>query len=169
MPTDVQRIQAVFLAAAEIADPANRARFLDGACDGDTGLRSRVEALLRAHDQADSLLDHPVVAPPDPDHGATQALTGTPDPGVAAGQTTGGESGASGDEPLTFLAPPTRSDAIGRIGHYEVLEVLGKGGFGIVFRAFDDMLQRIGYLPGARASRHAGSLHLPRTSSTNRR
>src|SRR5262245_41977453 len=143
MPTDVQRVQAVFLAAAEIADPANRARFLDGACDGDTGLRSRVEALLRAHDQPDSLLDHPAVAPPDPDRGASRALTGTPDPGVAAGQTTGGESGASDDEPLAFLAPPTRSDAIGRIGHYEVLQVLGRGGFGIGFRAFDEMLQRV--------------------------
>jgi len=28
-------------------------------------------------------------------------------------------------------------------GHYEVLQVLGKGGFGIVFRAFDEMLQRV--------------------------
>src|SRR5262245_47017466 len=143
MPTDVQRIQAVFLAAAEIGDAANRARFLDGACDGNIDLRSRVEELLRAHDQADSLLDHPAVAPPDPDHGATQALTGTPDPGLAAGQTTCGESGASDDEPLTFLAAPTRSDSLGRIGHYEVLEVLGQGGFGIVLRAFDDVLHRV--------------------------
>src|SRR5262249_46492522 len=104
MPTDVQRIQAVFLAAAEIADPASRARFLDWACDGTTDLRSRAEALLRAHDQADSLLDHPAVAAHDPDRGATQALSGYAGPGVAAGQTTGGESGASDDEPLTFLA-----------------------------------------------------------------
>src|SRR5262249_36522118 len=79
----------------------------------------------------------------DPDHGATQALTGTPDPGVAAGQATGGNNGASDDEPLTFLAPPTRPDALGRIGHYEVLQVLGRGGFGIVFRAFDEMLQPV--------------------------
>jgi serine/threonine protein kinase len=142
MPTDVQRIQAVFLAAAEIADPANRAKFLDGACAGDTELRSRVEALLRAHDQADSLLDHPAVAPPDPDHGGTQGLTGTPDPGVAAGQATG-DNGASDDEPLACLSPATRHDSLGRLGHYEVLEVLGKGGFGIVFRAFDEMLQRV--------------------------
>src|SRR6185437_4275111 len=28
-------------------------------------------------------------------------------------------------------------------GHYEVLQVLGRGGFGIVFRAFDDVLHRI--------------------------
>src|SRR5262249_48417903 len=119
MPTDVQRIQAVFLAAAEIADPANRARFLDGACDGDTGLRPRARARPRAPAQPATPLDPPAAAPPAREAGAPQALPGPPAPGVAAGQPPGGESGASGDEPLTFLAPPTRSDAIGRIGHYE--------------------------------------------------
>ena len=44
---------------------------------------------------------------------------------------------------LPFLAPSTRPDSLGRLGHYEMLQVLGKGGFGIVFRAFDDMLQRV--------------------------
>ena len=42
-----------------------------------------------------------------------------------------------------FLEPSTRPDSLGRLGHYEVLEVLGRGGFGIVFRAFDDVLQRV--------------------------
>src|SRR5438874_262301 len=115
MPTDVQRIQAVFLPAAEIGDPVERARFLDGACDGDTGLRARVEALLRAHDQPDSLLDHPAVAPHDPDAGDTRTLAH--------------EAGArpDGDEvPVGFLTPATRPDSLGRIGHYEVLQVLGK-------------------------------------------
>ncbi len=132
MPSDPQRIQAVFLAAAEIHDPAERARFLDGACDGDAELRSRVEALLRAHDQPDSLLDHPAGALHDPDTGETR--------------TVGHEAGApaDGDEaPLPFLEPSTRPDSLGRIGHYEVLQILGRGGFGIVFRAFDEVLQRV--------------------------
>jgi serine/threonine protein kinase len=143
MPINVQRIQAVFLAAVEISDPADRARFLDGACGGDAELRSRVEALLRAHDQPDSLLDHPAVAPHDPDSAATQALTGTPEPGVAVTRTTDGGPADSDEEPLTFLSPPGSPDALGRLGHYEVLQVLGRGGFGIVFRAFDEMLQRV--------------------------
>jgi serine/threonine protein kinase len=131
MPTDVQRIQAVFLAAAEISDPADRAKFLDGACDGDTGLRSRVEALLRAHDQPDSLLDHSAVAPHEPDFGTTRTV------GYEGG------AGTADEVPLGFLELPTRPDGLGRIGHFEVLQVLGQGGFGIVFRAFDDMLHRV--------------------------
>jgi serine/threonine protein kinase len=41
------------------------------------------------------------------------------------------------------LQPAVRPDALGRIGHYHALQVLGKGGFGVVFRAFDDTLQRV--------------------------
>lgn len=44
---------------------------------------------------------------------------------------------------LQFLQPGLRPDSLGRLGHYEVLAVLGQGGFGIVFRAFDDVLQRV--------------------------
>jgi serine/threonine protein kinase len=111
----------LFTTAREMTDPAARSAYLDGACDGDRTLRDRVEALLRASDQPDSLLDQ------------------------AANATVGLESGAPTDDeiPLGFLAPSTRPDALGRIGHYDVLEVLGKGAFGIVFRAFDDVLQRV--------------------------
>src|SRR5580704_15221446 len=143
MDIDPKRVKVIFLEAAELTDEAASAAYLDQACGADTGVRERVEALLRSHNPEGSFLGTPAAVVPDPDHGATQALTGTPDPGVAAAQTTGGENGASDDEPLTFLAPPTRPDALGRIGHYEVLQALGRGGFGIVFRAFDEMLQRV--------------------------
>src|SRR5436309_38611 len=53
--------------------------------------------------------------------------------------------GGLADEPATlaFLTPPTRPDTLGRLGHYHVQEVLGKGGFGIVLKAFDERLHRI--------------------------
>ncbi|HEX5271896.1 MAG TPA: bifunctional serine/threonine-protein kinase/formylglycine-generating enzyme family protein, partial [Gemmataceae bacterium] len=135
--------ETIFATALQKADPAERAAFLAEACGDDPARRQRLEGLLLAHARAANFLERPPAAAPDPDRGATQALTGTPEPGVAASQTAGGNNGSADDEPLTFLAPPTRPDSLGRIGHYEVLQVLGRGGFGIVFRAFDEMLQRV--------------------------
>lgn len=44
---------------------------------------------------------------------------------------------------LGFLEPSTRTDSLGRLDHYEILEVRGQGGFGIVLRAYDEKLHRI--------------------------
>jgi hypothetical protein len=59
MPLDPQRVQSLFLAAAEAGTPAARAVLLEQQCGTDAELRQRVEALLRAHDESDSLLDKP--------------------------------------------------------------------------------------------------------------
>ncbi len=47
------------------------------------------------------------------------------------------------EESFEFLQPSTLPDSLGRLGHYEILHVLGRGGCGVVFRAFDDRLQRV--------------------------
>jgi Protein kinase domain/3-keto-disaccharide hydrolase/Putative zinc-finger len=44
---------------------------------------------------------------------------------------------------LDFLAPPSKPEHLGRLGHYEVHEVIGKGGFGVVLKAFDERLHRV--------------------------
>jgi serine/threonine protein kinase len=47
------------------------------------------------------------------------------------------------DQSLSFLRPGTQPGSLGRLGHYEVLALLGKGAFGIVFKALDEKLQRL--------------------------
>ncbi|QDU21858.1 protein kinase domain-containing protein [Urbifossiella limnaea] len=126
----------IFLAVIDLPDTTARAAYVDRACGTDAVLRERVEALLRSHESAGSFLGTPVVAPPDLAHADTRAFTATPN-------TDEESAGVSADEPLSFLAPPGRADSRGRIGHHEVLEVLGQGGFGIVFRAFDVHLHRV--------------------------
>src|SRR6516164_4561194 len=140
MTIDPERVKEIFLQAADLSDDAARAAYLDNACGGDAALRARVEALLRSHDPEGTFLGTPAAVVPDPGK-TTTTREFTPPPGPAA-QGADGRAGA-GDEPLTFLASPTRPDSLGRIGHYEVLQVLGQGGFGIVFRAFDEVLQRV--------------------------
>ena len=46
-------------------------------------------------------------------------------------------------ELLGFLSPTEWPEALGRIGHYEVLEIVGTGAFGIVLRAMDVALNRV--------------------------
>jgi WD40 repeat protein/serine/threonine protein kinase len=104
----------VFLDALEKEDPAVRAAYLDAACAGRPALRQRVEALLRLHTEADTFLEVPAM-----------------------------EQMAGENEPLTFLEPPCETDTLGRMDHYEVLEVVGRGGTGVVLRARDTKLQRI--------------------------
>jgi serine/threonine protein kinase/WD40 repeat protein len=57
MPTDPQKARAIFLDAVENHTPQQWSAVLDRACASDADLRHRVEILLRAHEQADSLLD----------------------------------------------------------------------------------------------------------------
>jgi serine/threonine protein kinase len=48
-----------------------------------------------------------------------------------------------GAEHLTFLRPPLQSDELGRLGDFRVLQLVGQGGMGIVFRAEDTRLRRV--------------------------
>jgi serine/threonine protein kinase len=129
--------ESIFATALEKRDPAERAAALAGACGDDIAQRQRVERLLAAHDQARSFLDKPAIRP-EPGRDRTRAYS----PGSDADPARSGALSAP-DDALGFLTPSSRPDSLGRIGHYEVLEALGRGGFGIVFRAFDEVLQRV--------------------------
>jgi serine/threonine protein kinase/WD40 repeat protein len=49
----------------------------------------------------------------------------------------------AGADDLSYLAPPAQPGNLGRLDHYEVLAVIGKGGFGTVFKARDEKLDRL--------------------------
>jgi hypothetical protein len=115
--------EAVFCEALE-KQPAERAAFLDRACAGNEPLRREVESLLHAHQKVGQFLERPVAEAE----------------GVAA--LASPEAADSGDA-LPFLASSPEPGSLGRLDHYEVLEVVGKGGMGVVLKAFDEKLHRV--------------------------
>jgi serine/threonine protein kinase/WD40 repeat protein len=101
-------------AALNLDDPAERAAYLNQACAGDTALRQRVEAMLQTHDATVTFANNPKAGKLD-----------------------------DGRQALTFLAPGQKPGSLGRLDHYEVLAVVGKGGMGVVLKAFDEKLHRV--------------------------
>jgi hypothetical protein len=53
-----------------------------------------------------------------------------------------GSGNTSEDISLDFLQPAENPFYLGRLGHFDVTEVVGKGGMGIVLKGFDSQLQR---------------------------
>ncbi|MBI2804499.1 MAG: SUMF1/EgtB/PvdO family nonheme iron enzyme [Planctomycetes bacterium] len=54
-----------------------------------------------------------------------------------------GNAAVERDEILEYLQPAQKPDELGRLAHYRVLKVLGRGGMGTVFMAEDTKLHRI--------------------------
>jgi serine/threonine protein kinase len=83
------------------------------------------------------------VVPPlsSPRPAATPNVATLPPPAPAASHVPAAELHADIDLG-TLLAPPQAADELGRLGRYRVLQVLGSGGMGVVFRAEDVVLRR---------------------------
>src|SRR5439155_4112814 len=92
--------------------PAERTRFLADECPDDAAMRHEVEALLASHDEAGDVFEHR------PPAGSALARAGIAAPGVV------------------YLA------AGRRLGPYEIVEIIGAGGMGEVYRAKDTTLGR---------------------------
>jgi serine/threonine protein kinase len=84
-------------------------------------LRRRVEALLAAHQQVGQFLERPVV-----EADAVAAL-----------------AAENAWDDLSLLTPSSEPGSLGRLDHFEVLDVVGRGGMGMVLRARDTKLERI--------------------------
>jgi serine/threonine protein kinase len=104
--------ETIFATALEKSSADERARFLAEACGGDTALKKRIEALLSAHEQVDDVLDIPADSPGHTHFDELLAISTGQDPA----------------RPITE-GPGTR------IGPYKIVEAIGEGGMGIVFKA----------------------------------
>ena len=79
--------------------------------------------------------------PPEPDAALAQAMEQARQAGMTDDTTLGSDLLA--ELPLDFLSPPDEPGHLGKLDHYEVLEVVGRGAMGCVFRAFDQKLHRV--------------------------
>jgi serine/threonine-protein kinase len=128
-----QRVRALFDQAADLSGAAQKA-LLDACCADDPDLRARVEYLLacdarqRGAEAAPGWLDSPLVRTPPPASAAEPVDSTLEVPADNLKAATGADAAA---HPL-----------LGRLGRYELLEEIGRGGMGCVLLGHDPDLRR---------------------------
>ncbi|MCA9056008.1 MAG: serine/threonine protein kinase, partial [Planctomycetaceae bacterium] len=123
----------IFLELLDLNTPEERADFLDSACGSDSVLRERITTLLQRH-HCDQLVGE---IPKD-----------LPETGVGLGDTFGelqrpDASRSPGTEVTSVLPATPREITPGEsISHYRIQRLIGRGGAGAVYEAFDSKLNR---------------------------
>ncbi|QEG38237.1 serine/threonine protein kinase [Roseimaritima ulvae] len=112
---DPARCKELFLQAVERHPPADWPKFLDQHCDGDVGLRKRIEELLTAHRSGAAAADD--LQPP------------------SAASTTY-------VEPTQVIGKEANTELLS-VGHFQIQRLVGRGGMGNIFLAFDEQLERL--------------------------
>ena len=100
----------IFLAAFEIADPVERAAYLDHACTGNAELRTQVEELLKTHAETSQFLETPAV-------GASSSVERTLMTDSAETDDDPTERASGEAEFRKYLEPATRPGWLGRLAH----------------------------------------------------
>ena len=126
MPIDPRRVKALFNAALDLPEPADRPAFIDRKCGDDRELRHRLHELLAAYDK-------PAGPPAENPEDATAPRSDAEKP-AAAGDRTEVFSGQT--ESYRPENPPPGS-LIGSViaGRYKIRQEIGEGGMGSVYLA----------------------------------
>ena len=97
--------QAIFLAALDIADPAERTAYVNRTCAADAALRLQVEALLAAHNRSGEFLDVPALR---------QMAAGPAGDRRSPAETSAEQHGGNEEINLAFLLPSAKPGSLGR-------------------------------------------------------
>ena len=141
MAVDAARAKSLFLTASDLTDQAERAAYLERECGDDAALRQRVEALLAADDGGRRAVEGDATATSEPTSPATLEATAAFDAETHLPSELATAADRSDGADFTITGAPRGErpggSSVGKViaGRYTLLELLGEGGMGTVYRA----------------------------------